>query len=435
MSMVFGNGSRTRTFAPTGTQSAFPQWQPAQRSQQPQPQQPRNTQSGSFAAYSPSAAQPSQPQSTGTAYNPTVNTFANDARGNLAYAPPDQRPPPFVQTAAGFDGKPMDPSQFLNQRGAFVQAINDWKAPHAQAFGQSGTPIPKTPLADLWKKAGEMVQGGWTNPFAAQPTMPNARPMAEPWTDPYYGQPRPAMPNLPARSRTPTAASGPQPSPYIPGAAQPTMPQDQGTPYGAFPDADYVNWRRNQVTDRMYRGEEGERLREQKMRERYLRERGGDRPPAQPPRQPANNFAPYLPPPPPGYDPMERFNHPLRGGVRAPNDPIISTGPNYPSLPVQQPDRPIPPSYFPGFNPGTQNQYGQPRQWMGDALPKPPRMPTAPGAPASGPTSWMTNPGMFGMAPIRPTPPPAQGGFFSGPAYPVTRDLPRDTVGMRRPWF
>lgn len=72
-----------------------------------------------------------------------------------------------------------------------------------------------------------------------------------------------------------------------PSQAQPVPPPSQGNPYGqpaggAPPfDPDYARWRGQQVQTMEYRGPEGEAARERAMRQRYERERGGDRPPSQ----------------------------------------------------------------------------------------------------------------------------------------------------------
>ena len=92
--------------------------------------------------------------------------------GNLAYAPPDQRPAPFTQTMTDWTGKQVDLSQAYGQRDAFVQSINNFKAPYAAQFPMTGAPPPKMPVNQLWGQAGDMVQGGWQNPLSG--LMPTA---------------------------------------------------------------------------------------------------------------------------------------------------------------------------------------------------------------------------------------------------------------------
>lgn len=126
----------------------------------------------------PGRAQPVLPPSRGTPYGqqppmgqkaipmPAYSQSAPPANGNLAYAPPSMRPPPFTQSTS-FMGMPMDPSQYYGQRDAFINNINQARAPFA-LDPSSGR--PSLDFGAMWGQAGDMVQGGWTNPFAAQPS-------------------------------------------------------------------------------------------------------------------------------------------------------------------------------------------------------------------------------------------------------------------------
>lgn len=97
-------------------------------------------------------------------------TFGGQGIGNLAYA--SQRPEAFSSQMSGFGGQPVQPSQYMAQRDAFIQRLNEERGRQA---AQSGVyypnEIPKfyQPSRDfdaLWKQAGDMVQDGWTNPLA-----------------------------------------------------------------------------------------------------------------------------------------------------------------------------------------------------------------------------------------------------------------------------
>jgi len=88
--------------------------------------------------------------------------------GNYANMPPNMRPEPFTQATRDFKGQPMDPSQLFAQRDAFVQSINDARAPVAMQAGMGmGGPPPQRDFGRLWDQAGKMSQGGYQNPFAA----------------------------------------------------------------------------------------------------------------------------------------------------------------------------------------------------------------------------------------------------------------------------
>lgn len=137
-----------------------------------QQQAPRLRRPDSFR---PGMAQPIQPQSAGTQYGrgfgrmdmgaygkPMVSGFAKGALPTQA----------FTSTAVGFDGSQMDPSQFYKQRDALIQLLNDDNAQYQPYSGMRAAPGPAPRAPDvgaLWGMAGDMVNSGWTNPFAARP--------------------------------------------------------------------------------------------------------------------------------------------------------------------------------------------------------------------------------------------------------------------------
>jgi hypothetical protein len=84
----------------------------------------------------------------------------------MAYAPPDQRPPPFQQRMTDWTGRPIDPSQGFAQRGAFVQNINQSRAQHAAGWGQGNYRAPPKNFGAMWGQAGDMAQQGWQNPLS-----------------------------------------------------------------------------------------------------------------------------------------------------------------------------------------------------------------------------------------------------------------------------
>lgn len=86
--------------------------------------------------------------------------------GNFANMPPDRRPPPFAMTTTDWSGKQAEPSQLFAQRDAFVQSINDARAPLALRAGMGiGGPPPQRDFGRMWGRAGDMVSQGWQNPL------------------------------------------------------------------------------------------------------------------------------------------------------------------------------------------------------------------------------------------------------------------------------
>jgi hypothetical protein len=132
----------------------------------------------------PGQAQPMQPQSQGSPYGAppkgagnawgggtqvrqTAPTFTpGGGPGNMAYAPPDQRPPPFQQRTTDWTGRQIDPTQGFAQRGAFVQNINQSRAQHASQWGQGMRRPPPRGFGGMWGQAGDMAKSGWQNPLS-----------------------------------------------------------------------------------------------------------------------------------------------------------------------------------------------------------------------------------------------------------------------------
>lgn len=212
----------------------------------PPAQQPR--QSGPTSG---GQAQPIQPQSQGTPYGQQPDrralSAAPRAQDFAAYQPrPTQQAPAnpfaqynpqqignFVQQQMGlpsfqfratdsFGNTYDNPAALTAQQGAMAQAMN---AQRAQQI-QSGNFGRLDPMA-AYQQAQNMVQGGWTNPFAAQPVQPlgQGTPSQSPPTHAMYV----AGADLTTLPYTDTL----QPNPlYRGGQAQPVPPPSQGVSYG-----------------------------------------------------------------------------------------------------------------------------------------------------------------------------------------------------------
>jgi hypothetical protein len=157
-----------------------------------QPQQQGNP--GSYYAQQdewggPGRARPIPPQSQGTPYNPQQGQnfagFGSQQGGafsawnpNIANNTQAQRPPAFQSQTNNFDGTQSQMPNF-QQRDAFISQINNQLG---QMQGQSwNQPVgaPQFNFPQMWGQAGQMVQQGFQNPFAAQPgglpTQPGSR--------------------------------------------------------------------------------------------------------------------------------------------------------------------------------------------------------------------------------------------------------------------
>lgn len=75
--------------------------------------------------------------------------------GNLSYAPPDQRPPPFQASYGQIGGGYSDEPNF-GQRDAFISQINS-------RMGRGGP--ANMDFGKMWSNAGDMVKSGWQNPL------------------------------------------------------------------------------------------------------------------------------------------------------------------------------------------------------------------------------------------------------------------------------
>jgi hypothetical protein len=125
----------------------------------------------SYAALAPSAVS-ALPHTMGSAYSegyrpPAVQPTPQQPDGNLAYAPPYQRPPPF-QAAYGQIGGGYAPQQNAGQRDAFISNINDQLGrAQQQSWASPGSVgAPQFNFGQLWGQAGDMVQQGWQSPLA-----------------------------------------------------------------------------------------------------------------------------------------------------------------------------------------------------------------------------------------------------------------------------
>jgi hypothetical protein len=104
-------------------------------------------------------AQPRQnPFATSTPYAAYDPNIANNHQA--------ARPPEFQASYGQLDGSYGSRPNF-GQRDAFIHSINQQMGAQMQAGGR-----PQFNFGQAWNQAGNMVQRGWTNPFAPRP--PNA---------------------------------------------------------------------------------------------------------------------------------------------------------------------------------------------------------------------------------------------------------------------
>jgi hypothetical protein len=116
-------------------------------------------------------------------------------------------PPQFQTQMTDMFGNPTSPDQYFPQQDAFVaQLINRLGQNQGGTYlGQGappadwGRPQPFD-INNLWGNAGDMIQGGWQNPFAAPI---EANPYFQPIRDPDAAQP------LPQRGRPFMTPDGP----------------------------------------------------------------------------------------------------------------------------------------------------------------------------------------------------------------------------------
>ena len=142
------------------------QWNAWQAQNLPQGnQQPLPQQSGQ--------AQPQQPQSQGTPYNPqqgqNFSGFGSQQGGPFsAWANNAPRPPAFQSQTNNFDGTQSQAPNF-QQRDAFISQINNQLGQMQQQSWQQPMGAPQFNFPQMWGQAGQMVEQGWQNPFAFRP--------------------------------------------------------------------------------------------------------------------------------------------------------------------------------------------------------------------------------------------------------------------------
>jgi hypothetical protein len=117
-----------------------------------------------YSSYNPGQAQPQQQPSLGTAYNPQQpNPFP------FAQQPPL---PPFQFQATDFMGNQFNnPGAFTAQQGAMAQALNQQRSQQIGNMFTQGTPMGSLDPFAAYGQGQQMMQGGFQNPFAPQPSM------------------------------------------------------------------------------------------------------------------------------------------------------------------------------------------------------------------------------------------------------------------------
>jgi hypothetical protein len=127
----------------------------------------QKSKSGDFSAYAPQQSgnttltQTYRPGSSPFSQAPQMPTSQMD--GNWANYATSQRPSPFQATYGSPMGGQYDQPNFA-QRDAFIQQINNQMTPYMT--GQA-TGVPQFNFNQAWSQAGQMVNDGWQNPFAA----------------------------------------------------------------------------------------------------------------------------------------------------------------------------------------------------------------------------------------------------------------------------
>jgi hypothetical protein len=240
-----------------------------------------NPSSGSYGAYSNPYGSGQQSYSQTQSTTQQMPGYQTNYQGQQSpwsgQIPNPQTTPTFTSQAQSPFGS-MDPSQFYAQRDALISKLNDYSNGYAMQSGTSmdGSfgPAPVAPnFQNMWSQAGDMVKGGWQNPFAAPQTsgilsqdaygtglgefgntpmqpyggspQPAVAPKPRQWMDDAFTPP--AVPKadppqvsqwLDRTNKPQPAVAPPAPSPV--GAAQPIQPPSQGiayTPKPADPEA------------------------------------------------------------------------------------------------------------------------------------------------------------------------------------------------------
>lgn len=93
--------------------------------------------------------------------------FGGFPDGNMAYASPERRPPPF-QAAYGQIGGGFSSQPNFGQRDAFINNINNQLGQmQRQSWANPGSVgAPQFNFGQMWNQAGDMVQRGWQSPLA-----------------------------------------------------------------------------------------------------------------------------------------------------------------------------------------------------------------------------------------------------------------------------
>lgn len=287
MSLIFQNGSRTRSYGPGEKMPALPQ-QPKDSQPGVGKPPPIMTSSGQtqdyyyskagqaqstpqpskgtpYSAYAPNSSSSFATNTDGVNRTYKTNTYNNSDAGNFGNNPAS-RPPPFTQGATGLGGQSFsDPSQAFVQRDAMIDRLNTNKSQYtanAGVYQGDGAPPasfgqrPQYDFNSLMGQANDMVQQGWTNPFSQPagqsqqayypggeggfPVQPDSRTqlMNSAAQGPYISTAgnRPPSYNNYGKGFGPGVPilKGPGPltsSPVTPGSAQPIAPQQPPTGY------------------------------------------------------------------------------------------------------------------------------------------------------------------------------------------------------------
>ena len=197
MSLIFPDGSRTRSYGPGDKFPALPQQPKASQpgvgkpppimtssgptqdyyaSKTGQAQStPQPSQGTPYSAYAPNSSSSFATNTDGVNRTFNANAYNNASSGNFANNP-TSRPAPFTQGATGLDGQRVaDPSRAFSQRDAMIERLNTNKSKYtanAGVYQGEGAPPasfgqrPQYDFNSLMGQANDMVQQGWSNPFS-----------------------------------------------------------------------------------------------------------------------------------------------------------------------------------------------------------------------------------------------------------------------------
>ena len=395
-----------------GSQQDRDRWAQQLQGTSPQPNTPAPTGNvPNMSAYTPGKAQPTQTPSQGTPYGqlPTTGSPATSyadawnaampkgghgvtftparsvigaGAGNMAYAQPSQRPEGFVTQSYDLQGNPVAQGQQAQQRDAFIAQIL-----------QTPRDTPQYDFQGMLGKAGDMVKDGWQNPFNFNQQQPDGMGTAQPTQTPSQGPPpRPSAPQAGRLLMGPTpemeaaeaarqrwiAAGSPG---YTPERQRLTWEQLNNLPAARARDAsgsigaglsstpEYQEW---MATER----------RNAQAEQRAMSQWSGSAPSAGAPQgQPSSPRVQGRP-----DNRMAIQDLFTKNNIQAPQgfmDQLIGLlGGSAPQPQLPTPGRPpaqgAPESYYPGFDPSWQDQYGRPKPGLlGGSAPEP----KAPGSP------------------------------------------------------